>query len=63
MIDYRLWLKKSTENDYVVYEENIQYVPYTITGLTPGVTYNIKVQARNIVNYGLLSNELSVLAA
>jgi len=63
VIDYRLWLKKSTDTEYVVYEENIKYIPYTIIGLTPGVTYKIKVQARNIVNYGILSNDLSVLAA
>lgn len=34
-----------------------------MTGLTPSVTYDIKVQARNVINYGALSSVLSVLAA
>jgi hypothetical protein len=34
-----------------------------VTGLTPGVYYNFKVEARNIVGYSLYSAEITELAA
>jgi hypothetical protein len=63
VIDYTLWYKPSTESVYTLFADGILAVPYTMTGLTPSVTYDIKVQARNVVNYGDLSTSLSVLAA
>jgi hypothetical protein len=63
VIDYRLWYKPSTDSEYTIYADGIQYLPYTITGLTPSVIYDIKVQARNVVEYGESSEALSILAA
>jgi hypothetical protein len=34
-----------------------------LTGLTPEVVYNIRVEARNLVGYGSFSNVLVELAA
>jgi len=36
---------------------------YTASGLTAGVTYTFKVKARNAVNVGPDSSEISILAA
>ena len=35
---------------------------YVKSGLTPGLVYKFKVQARNVLEYGEQSEELSVLA-
>lgn len=44
-------------------ESNIIGSSYTATGLSTGVTYHFKVQARNSYGFSDYSNEISVLAA
>jgi hypothetical protein len=49
--------------DYVVVASNIMVKSYTVTGLTPGKTYKLKVEARNSIDYSDYSNELTAIAA
>lgn len=51
MLDYELVYKSETDTDYVVWDAANTNLAQTITSLTPGVTYNFKVRARNIVTY------------
>lgn len=48
---------------YLVLESGITTKSYTATGLSAGVTYHFKVEARNVYGYSEFSNEVSILAA
>lgn len=63
MKDYRVNIATVTEGVYSVYADGVTDNPLTITGLTPGVRYEFKVESRNIVNYSDLSASVSILAA
>lgn len=36
---------------------------FTQAGLTPGVTYGFRIEARNVVGYSVYSTELRLVAA
>lgn len=48
---------------YLVLATSISNTEYTVTGLSMGVYYHFKVQARNEFGLSLYSNEVTVLAA
>ena len=62
VIDYRISYAPETETVYTT-KDSITTESSTITGLTTGVTYKIKVQARNIYGFSDDSNEILVLVA
>lgn len=62
MIDYRIWTDESN-GPYVEEASGVVGTSYTATGLTQGLVYTFKVEARNIYGYSVFSNTVSILAA
>ena len=63
ILDYKVSYDQST-GVYVDLEDGIATLSYTTTVLlTPGATYNFKVEARNQVGFSVLSAPLAVLCA
>jgi len=60
VIDYRIEYK---ENGVFREIHTSTTTSYTIGPWAAGFTYTFRVKARNIVNYGPVSNEVSILAA
>ena len=48
---------------YNVFSSGLTQLSETVTGLTPGVTYKLVVQARNLVSLSTYSEYVEVLAA
>jgi len=63
IIDYRVSFKEVTSVDYRVFATNNTLIPFTVTGLVPGVWYVFVVEARNLVGYSLYSESTTILAA
>jgi hypothetical protein len=61
LLDYRVWTDQSN-NDFIELV-SISSTSYTATGLTQGLIYTFKVEARNVYGYSVFSNEVSILAA
>ena len=61
VLDYRV--SKDVAGTYVVVQSGIMIEQYTVTGLTAGVTYKFKVQARNTEGSSAYSAEVEILAA
>jgi len=62
VLDFRVNYAAGAD-DYLVLESGITTKSYTATGLSAGVTYHFKVEARNEYGYSDFSNEVSILAA
>lgn len=63
IIDYRVSYDQST-GIYIVLAQGLTTRSYTTTvTLTPGATYNFKVEARNSVGYSNLSTARSIIAS
>jgi hypothetical protein len=63
IIDYRVSYDQSV-GSYVVLATGVVPKTYTTSvSLTPGATYNFKVEARNSVGYSLISTAVTILAA
>ena len=54
--DYRIWYKYDA-TPYAVLVSGVADIFYTATGLTPNTIYTFKVEAFNLIGYGLGSNE------
>jgi hypothetical protein len=63
VLDYRVNYKTQDDSSFTVYQDSLLATDLTVTGLTPGVYYNFKVESRNLVNYSPYSDEIIVLAA
>ena len=63
VLDYRLWYAEGLASSYSVLAESLTDREYLLTGLTTGVWYKFKVQARNEIGYGDFSEELEIRAA
>lgn len=50
-------------NTFVVLKTGITTTGYVMTGVTPGVTYQFRVQARNGYGISAFSNTKAILAA
>lgn len=62
--DYRIFSDLGLGTSiYEIIDSNVLTEYYTMEALTPGVTYSIKVAARNIYGYGVQSEAISILAA
>jgi hypothetical protein len=55
--------KVSTAATFSTYKDGVVMTELTVTGLTPGVYYTFRVEARSLVGYGAFSSEITVLAA
>jgi hypothetical protein len=69
LLDYRLWYDNAN-NEWQVYQSNIQAASLIVTGLSQGNYYKFRVQSRNQYGYcgehgfsSEFSEELVVLAA
>lgn len=65
VIDYRVNIALESDGIYSIYADNIisTFMPYVVTGLTPGVRYMFKIESRNIINYSVYSSPITILAA
>jgi titin len=63
VLDYRLSYKETSSSDWIVYDDAILDTQITVISLTPGVYYDFKVEARNIVGYSDFSDSITELAA
>lgn len=61
ILGYQVWYDQAV-NSFVSIAF-VQTLSYTLAGLTPGNTYQIKVQAQNSVGFSGMSNTVSILAA
>jgi hypothetical protein len=63
VVDYTISYKEQNSIDGYEEDTGVPSSPYTITGLTQGITYQVKIQGRN--EYGLsdFSDEITVLVA
>jgi titin len=62
VLDYTITFDQATGTD-VVLASGILGTTYTATGLTAGLTYRFKVQARNTFGLSTYSNAISLLCA
>lgn len=64
VIDYRIsYALDSDPDNYQVFADGITTLYTTVTGLTGGLTYLFKVEARNSVGFSALSDPVSILCA
>jgi len=64
VIDYRISYDKGTNgSSYFVIASGILQKSYIVTGLVPGMTYNIRIESRNVIGYSSYSNLVRALAA
>ena len=63
MLDYQVWYDSGIGSALTEFASGITGTQYTATGLTPGVTYEFSVRARNSAGLSLDSTTVSVLAA
>lgn len=63
VIDYTISYKEQDSIDGYEVKEGVTDTFTTVTGLTQGTTYQIKVQARNLHGLSEFSDEIEVLAA
>ena len=63
VIDYRIYYKENTSSDWIVFSDTVTDTSATVTGLTPGVSYDFQVDARSLVGYGPVSSTITELAA
>ena len=64
VLDYKLWYDNASGGTtWTEVEAGITVTSYTITGLTQGLTYQFKVQARNDYGFSDYSEPMSALAA
>ena len=63
VLDYRVSFTELSANNFEVFSSNVVVKTETVTGLTPGLTYRFKVEARNIISYSEFSSHVDILAA
>jgi hypothetical protein len=64
VLDYKLWYDNASAGaTWTEVEAGILDTIYTATGLTQGLTYSFKVQARNDYGFSDYSEPMSALAA
>jgi len=63
VIDYRVTYKVSTAANFSPYKDGIVLSELTVTGLSPGVYYTFRVEARSLVGYSEFSSAITELAA
>jgi hypothetical protein len=62
LLDYRVWYT-AQGGEFTVLEEQTTDTTFVATGLTTGLSYEFKVQARNAFGYSAFSNTLLILVA
>jgi len=62
VIDYRINFDQALDN-YVIRASGITTNSFTATGLTAGLTYKFKVEARNSFDYSAYSQEIAIICA
>ena len=61
---YIVWWKTQAEGDYLNSNEvSSETFSHTITGLSEGVYYDVKIQAKNVVGSGAKSFATRIVAA
>ena len=63
VIDYRIWTDSASGSTFTVLASGVTSLSYTIASLTQGLTYQLKVEARNAYGFSVYSNLVSILTA
>jgi hypothetical protein len=64
VIDYRLWYNLESEFTFIILKAGLTSTSHTTDfTILAGENYKFKVQARNLVGYGSLSDEIIIRAA
>ena len=63
IIDYSIWYDNGTGLAFTELLSGLKTLSYTALSLTPGNTYQFKVEARNIYGFSAFSSAVSILAA
>lgn len=63
VLDYRVSQRAESDSTFTLVESNIVLTQLIVTGLTPAVSYEFRVEARNLVGYSSFSDSITVLAA
>lgn len=63
VLDYELSYKLSTDNDWIIWAPSLIVRTDIITGLTAGSSYSFIVKSRNVINFSVYSEEVTVLVA
>jgi hypothetical protein len=64
LIDYRIFFDDATNGiTFIELVSGLTDTAYTDSGLTQGLTYQFKVEARNIYGFSVYSNTVTILAA
>lgn len=63
VIDYQVSYCEASSDTYSIFASGLLERSEIITGLTPGVTYKFKVQSRNIIDFSIESEPISIEAA
>lgn len=61
--DYRVNIFDADASDFIELASGVTSTSYTATGLTAGLTYKFKVEARNEFGYSQMSEEVEILCA
>ena len=61
--DYRIWTDLATGSTFTILATGVTSLSYTITSLSQGLTYQLKVEARNAYGFSVYSNSVSILTA
>jgi len=63
LIDYSIWFDNASGSTFTQLVSGLTSLSYTASSLTPGLTYQFKVQARNLYGFSEFSSTVSILAA
>jgi titin len=64
LIDYRVWYDTATNGaTFSVLQESVVVPEFLATGLTQGLVYQFKVEARNAYGFSVYSDTVSILTA
>jgi len=64
LIDFRVWYDTATNGvTFSILQESVVFSEYLATGLTQGLVYQFKVEARNAYGFSIYSDTVSILTA
>lgn len=63
LLDYSVWYDNALGGDFELLQSGVTDTLFTAASLTQGLTYQFKIQARNLYGFSSFSNTVSILTA